>query len=378
MLHIAKRISARFIKNSAGASGIEFAVILPLFILLSLGAIEFGLYFVKSEISNTAVSSISQSIQRDQNYYANMTTSQINALLVGYGSGLVKFAPVGSNTGNIICVDAYKTAAEAEAAGNCGTTHFNTTNPNPAPPVGTPPNPYYIAVRADLQRGTVTPFGKFVKATQNMQVVQSAGSVVVGTLTPPVCNKQGDALQWNGTQFVCTSLIPPQCNAPWKKLQYDAKTGFTCPTVPYVIAGGVAWPTTDRGGDYTTADNSNTTNNGSHSLNNVSNTWLICQDTTKFQIPTGLPKGIIVAQGNLIYPTGSPDTGDLCNTSSQYGCGGDGFWHSWVISFRHLNAPVGGGTGSMDVCLDHGGNYQNSISGIASEHVDWSVIFIPQ
>ncbi len=41
-----------------GSASIELALLLPLFIALCLGILEFGFYFVRDEIANNAVSNI--------------------------------------------------------------------------------------------------------------------------------------------------------------------------------------------------------------------------------------------------------------------------------------------------------------------------------
>lgn len=339
------------VKDTRGVAAIEFALLLPIFLILCLGVIEFGLYFVKDEIVDSAVSSITLTLQRNPAYFDTMTTGQKNALIAGWGSGLVKFSPIGSRTGNYICVDAYTTLAAAQSAPPCTDTHLNATNPNGAGST----MPYYVAVRADLKKGPITPLGNFIPTVKNIQVKQSSGAVQVGSMLPPVCNQLGESLQWNGSNFVC---VPPPCTQPWQKLEPNG-SGFACANVPYVIAGGVAQPTSTHSGagpgSYWDSDNSFVYGSQSH--------FTLCERGITFRIPTGLPPGKLIAQGNLIYP----------------GPGGTGLWHAWTVSFTHMNLPLWGGTGSMDICESSGGDWTRDpyIPVVGAEHISWTVLFIP-
>jgi Flp pilus assembly protein TadG len=343
----------RLLTNNSGLSTIEFALILPVFLLLCLGVIEFGLYFVKEEIADDAISSISLALQRDPTAF-NQPPAQLNALVKSYGSGLVNFSPIGSNTGNYICVDAYLTQTQALNVAPCNNTHFNTANPNGANSTAA----YFISVRANLKKGTVTPLGNFIPVVKNIQIAQSTGAVQINPAYPPTC-PPGEILQSNGTGFICVDMgaNPQKCSQPWQKMVWNG-TSFDCINVPYVMAGGIVNPTNPGSGVWI----------GDQTYVNGSTTWhytyALCQKGVTFAIPTGLPiTGQIIPQGNLIYPVGS---------------GGNGDWHAWTVSFLNVNAPITGGTGRMDVCMDNGGNWGNDQStNIGAEHVSWSVIFIP-
>ncbi|MEI7669481.1 MAG: hypothetical protein WCJ33_05315, partial [Pseudomonadota bacterium] len=88
---------------------------------------EFGIYFLRSEITNRAISTISQTVQRNPNFYSSLTPTQQQELLRSYGSGLIDFNQAGNN----ICVDSYLTQAEAANPTNpCTATHIDTVNPN--------------------------------------------------------------------------------------------------------------------------------------------------------------------------------------------------------------------------------------------------------
>jgi Flp pilus assembly protein TadG len=346
--------AAPLLKDTKGIAAIEFALLLPIFLIICLGVIEFGMYFVKDEIANSTVSTITLTLERDPAYFDTMTTGQKNTLIAGWGSGLIKFSPIGSSTGNYICADAYTTAAAAQSAPLCTDTHLNTANPNGAGST----TPYYVSVRADLKKGTITPLGNFIPATKNIQVNQTSGAVQVGNMLPPVCDQLGQSLQWNGTNFICVDTNPPSCMHPWQRLESNGSS-FVCVNQPYVVAGGVARPlSTTTGaspGNYWDTDKSR--------IYGTQRYLTLCERKITFAIPTGLPPGQLIAQGNLIYT----------------GAGGDGDWHAWTISFTHMNLPLGGGTGSMDVCESSGGNWNrdNDLPAVGAEHVSWAVVFIP-
>jgi Flp pilus assembly protein TadG len=337
--------------NQQGMVIAEFAFMLPVFLILTLGVIEFGMYFVKTEIAGRAISTISLALQRDPTAF-NQPPAQLNALVKSYGSGLVNFSPIGSNTGNYICVDAYLTQTQAAAAPPCTDTHFHTANPNG-------PNstiPYYVAVRADLQKGTVTPLGNFIPMMRNIQVTQSSGPMQVGSFSLPVCNQPGWALTFDGLQFNCVPVTP--CLHPWQKWVFDG-TNFNCINFPYVIAGGVAgpasnFPTGALAGSSWITDKTYIT--GTH------DDWTICKNNVTFPIPANLPPGQIITQGNLFYPIN----------------GANITWHAWTISFLNLKAPITGGTGSMDACEASGGNWRSIYwPDIHAEHISWTATYMP-
>lgn len=342
------------IRDNAGAAAIEYAIILPVLVLISLWLFEAGIYFVKDEIVNSTINNIQQTLQRDPSYYDSLSTTQINALLAGYGSGIVKFTPIGSAGTNNICVDTYSTAAKAENASPCKDTHFITAIPNGL----APQSPYYVAVRSNLTKGTVTPLENFAKPMQNAQVQQTSGVVyVANNMVPPTCQGDGNILQYDSANkiFKCVNLNPPDCAQPWNKYQFNAISGqFECVNIPYVIAGGIAQPSTSNGGvwvgdvDFWY---------GVHTHYN----FTICQRNVTFTIPTGLPPGKLLAQGSLIYP------------------GAPGWWHAWTVSFFNLNMPFAGGPASLDVCIDNGGNFVDGTwqPGIGAEHASWTVTFVP-
>ncbi|HEU5047490.1 MAG TPA: TadE/TadG family type IV pilus assembly protein [Rickettsiales bacterium] len=353
--------------GNQGSVAVEYAILLPAFIVLSLAVIEFGMYFVKSEITSSAVSSLAQAIQRDP----SLTNAQLQTLAKSYGSGLVKF----QTGGNYICGRAYASAAVAQAATPCADTNFNVSDPT-----GT--GAYYIVISAALAKSSVTPLGNFVKGAKNIQITQSSGVVQIGSIVPKDCTKNGYFLQYDHTKNPPWQCVPftqtgsgstaTDCSEPWQKLTYNSKTGlFSCQNIPYVFAGGIAWPNTK-------ASSSHWDGTGGIAPDWAAAPWIssgypttlpyatICTHIT-FTVPADLPAGQIVAQGNLIYP----------------GAGNDGNWHDWAVSFVHLDTgpppPTSSAySGSADMCMASGGNYGPYTERLVySEHASWTIIFIP-
>lgn len=376
------RITRRFTSSTSGAAAIELALLLPVFLLFTLGVIEFGYYFVKAEIANSAISTVSQTIQRDPGYYASLTPAQLKKVEQSYGSGLIDFTA----TGNYLCVDAYTTPIQAANAPACTSTYFNTANPNG-------PNstiPYYIAVRVDLPKGGLTPLVNFVPAVRKMRIAQSSGAVEVGNLIPPNCTGPGWVLQYNSTtkQFLCVNINPPvcdqtnyflqfngtnyvcapvgnklpnNCSQPWQKMIFN-NGQYGCQNIPYIIAGGTTRPGAQNGVPVGNSywNNDQTIVSWIPASNNH-NRITLCENSGPFTIPAGLPAGQILPVGTLTYP------------------GVQGAWHSWSISFVNINFPAGGGQGSMDICESNTGNWimDDYPITVGAETVAWNILFIP-
>lgn len=206
-VNLIKRKCLVILLNNDGIGVIEFAVLLPILLIIVLGIIEFGMFFVKSEIIASTVSNISLTLQRTPTYFSSMNPTQQNAWLAGIGSGLIKFSNVGdiSPGGNHLCVDAYTTVNASLIVPPCTITHFNTSNPNVNHEI-----PYYISVRINLAKSTVTPLGAFVPVVKNIEINQSSGSVQVGAMIPPNCMQTGYALQYDAKKglFLCNPIAP--------------------------------------------------------------------------------------------------------------------------------------------------------------------------
>ena len=63
MSYIHSRIIRNFKHSTSGVAAIEFALIAPVFLLILFAVIEFGLYFVKTEMVERTVSHVDSSLQ---------------------------------------------------------------------------------------------------------------------------------------------------------------------------------------------------------------------------------------------------------------------------------------------------------------------------
>lgn len=347
--------------NNQGIAAIEFAILLPIFVMFTLGVIEFGMYFARKEIADSAVSNVTLTLQRNPDYFKLMSPAQQGQVVQSYGSRLVKFSPPGSNSGNYICADAYQKSSQAQAAAPCKSTHFNVKNPN-----ADPTKPYYISVRADLKPNPLTPLGHFVSGLQNIQVQQSSGAISVGQLIPPSCDAPGQVLQFKNGQFSCQTLYPPDCSHPWNKIIYDQTSAqFECENIPYVVTGGVANPRGYPGSSQNwIQDDTYFKERGSY------DDMTLCQNGVTFRIPHGLPTGQVVTEGNLVY---------FLDNGYGYTPGYNGTWHAWAVSFLFLNVPLLGGTATTNICESHGGNWHPNDTWpvVDVERVTWSATYIP-
>jgi|GEM_PF-3601362 len=357
-------------RDERGVAAIEFAVIAPIMIVLALAAIEFGNYFVKREIVSSAISNVSQTLQRDPNYV--FSAAEIKSM----GGGYVDF----TNGKNFICADSRTTAAAAAALTTpCTSNTFNTLNPS-----GTgSSNKYYVSVRANVGDAAITPLGHFIPAVKNITLSSSSGSTEVGSLIPPscgnlpiiynsktgyqcanipgncqglnyvngaftctasvpTCNQTGYSLQYNGSTYQCMPNVPPgACSQPWQKLSSDGNGGYNCQNVDYVIAAGIVHPQSGGpGGAQDTAD-------------------MKCQYGVGYVVPDGLPAGIIVPTGNLVYPN----------------LGDQGAWHDWAVSFKNYYNNNNPGYKTMDICMSSG---RNGFTGaVNAEWISYQILFRP-
>jgi Flp pilus assembly protein TadG len=314
MTYTKHKCNNALLPDNKGAAAIEYAILLPMFVILSLAVIEFGMYFVKSEMTNSAVSTVSQTIQRNPGYYSSLTPVQLQAELKSYGSGLIDF----SKPSNYICVDAYTTAAQAQSAAACTSSYFNTTNPNGASST----TPYYIAVRADLQKALITPLGNFLPAVKNIQINQSSGAVLVGNQLPPVCYN------------------------PWERITFNNGT-YSCPLTSYTVAGEVY-----KLNDATHPGFTPTSLPYSSDYNQM-----VCT-TVNFTVPAGLPPGQLVPSGNVTDWT-----------TSGYAL------HNWIVTFIGFNPPMGGGTTSFAECIYT--TYKPVDPAKTTDGESWTVTYIP-
>lgn len=130
--------------SESGVVALEFAIIAPILILFLLGVIEFGFYFIKSDVAQRTLSVAAASIQRNAN------DATIQALAINAGGAMLPFG----NNGVYVCAKSYTTLALAQA-GLCISGDWTTTAP------GGVLTSYYVAIKAYAPNKLITPLGGF-------------------------------------------------------------------------------------------------------------------------------------------------------------------------------------------------------------------------
>lgn len=162
-----------FLKNRAGVAALEYAILLPVVLVLAFGIFEIGIYLVREQVVARAVGTTARSIQ------TNPTDGSLQSLAYASGGTLVPLSP-GNAQGNYICARSYLTAAAAAAGCTGG---WNTS-----PPSGITGNTYYVAVWAVAPYRPVTPLVNFMQGFLLRDIVQSAVIQVGGSPGgPPKC-----------------------------------------------------------------------------------------------------------------------------------------------------------------------------------------------
>lgn len=144
-------------QSSSGAAIIEFALVLPVLLLIIIGGIEYGLYFNKSQILQRAVSTTANSLQVNP-----ASISQADA----QKSGLAMFDL--ATVPNYICTDTATT--QSDAAKGCIASTWNVSAPAATPDGGV----YYAVVKAHLEYDNLTPLMKpFLPGTSSATTVDA-------------------------------------------------------------------------------------------------------------------------------------------------------------------------------------------------------------
>lgn len=136
-----------FRKNSQGVAAIEFAIILPLLLLLLLGAVEIGFYIYKKQNVSRSVSLTANAIQASP----TNPNLQLDSLKTGG-----KTIPYGTE-GHYICAQAYDTMDNA-SSGSCNEGGWDLAKPNN---VGEG-SPYYVYLKAFSTYSSITGFGDVI------------------------------------------------------------------------------------------------------------------------------------------------------------------------------------------------------------------------
>jgi len=159
-------IARKLWHDTRGAGIIEAAIILPIFVLLMFGIIEYGYYLVRSEMLARSVSTVALAIQNDP---GDPSTTQ--ALANNSGGGAISF---GGTSGNYICAKAYKNLPSSNST-LCASGDWKTQASDAGVSAGTI---YYVGVQATVPYLPLTPSGSTFGLGNHVQsqIIQVGGS----------------------------------------------------------------------------------------------------------------------------------------------------------------------------------------------------------
>ena len=208
----------RFKRSNSGMAMIEFAFVAPVLILIMLGVIEFGIYFLRYQTASRAAAITAASIQ------TNPSDATIQTLAKNSGLAFANLAAAP----NYICAMSY-TTQNAASGGLCTSGQWKTTAPGGVA-AGTP---YYIAVVAFIKQQSFTP------GFNNLPDIKvSSVFTVGGNANLPICTTNQVLTSTDGKTFTCSN--------PFPKITYVSGTawGGSVPGPGYGVAQSVQCPAT--------------------------------------------------------------------------------------------------------------------------------------
>lgn len=224
-----------FIRAKRGVAAIEFAIILPILILLLVGAMEFGIHLLAGQTAQRSIDNITDSIQK------NPTDPNLFSVAQNSGLAFAKF----NEEPNFFCANSYATLEEAQS-GMCEAGQWNTNRPS-----GVGANAaYYVGIRAyvePLALGLVSEYLPQVDYESVFQVNVSQG--------PPTCNGSRQALRYNGSEYYCAEIgsetldelgrLIGRCDGKQQAVKFDGSK-FVCGTVEAKVSGSSGATTPSR------------------------------------------------------------------------------------------------------------------------------------
>jgi Flp pilus assembly protein TadG len=158
-------LSRRCLRHDrSGIAIIEFALILPVLLLLLLGVLEFGVYFVKSQFVQRTVSGIANSVQLN-------ALDSVNIRSTAYNSSGSMFT-YNDTVDAFFCAKAYGDLATAQS-GMCVQNEWFLDKP-----AGVTGNTYYVAIQSSVKQNSITPmFASFLPPMKATAVVQVGAGV---------------------------------------------------------------------------------------------------------------------------------------------------------------------------------------------------------
>ncbi|MFN5608237.1 MAG: TadE/TadG family type IV pilus assembly protein [Holosporales bacterium] len=205
-------------KNRRGFGVIEAAILLPLFLLISLGGIDLGWMMVNRFAATSAASTVANALQ------ANPTTSgsELDSIFRNAGFGLM------NGGASCLAAQSYENKPDIETVKALACDTLNPGDPTPA----TPTAPYYIGVKVQFVYTPLSPIGASFLG-ESKTVTTASIYRYQQPLTPPVCTGTGNALQFQNGAWVCvqTQNTPPNCTGEGKALQFQ-NGAWVCSSTP--------------------------------------------------------------------------------------------------------------------------------------------------
>lgn len=162
-----------FIRNQSGVAIIEMAFILPILLLFTFGAIEFGMFFLKANMNSNNVAAAAAAVQNDPGDPSNINLLMQGSLL--------------SSARNEYCAMSYLTFQAAENGG-CVNGRWETLEP-PGMPAGQ--TAYFVVIRSSIESRSLSGlfdeggmFGDLMPDNERQQVIK------VSTSSNNVCTGQ--------------------------------------------------------------------------------------------------------------------------------------------------------------------------------------------
>ena len=169
---------SKLLRENKGAAIIEAAIVLPVLLLIIMGGIELGIYFIKQRIVARAVDSVIIPLQLNPSDEDREIEKQIR----GSGMGEFDFS-IGNNQGNYICARAYSSFEEArQKLCIVASTSDNGWHPEAGFSMLNPSKPYYVAVVAHARYRGIVGFGKILPDINEWHVFQVTPSDISSAL----------------------------------------------------------------------------------------------------------------------------------------------------------------------------------------------------
>ena len=179
-----------FPASQSGVAAIEMAIILPLFLLLLISVIQFGIYFLKSEALSHSMITTTTALEKDVN------TTDLHNIALDSGSSLTSFR----SGNNYICAQAHKSGTPAAPCADRNV--WNVTAANAGVQDGTS---YLITVSAHSEFLKFSPVSDYlppITQTRDIPINPSIASAGFNTI-----EQKGSGSCWYPPEGVNTAKV---------------------------------------------------------------------------------------------------------------------------------------------------------------------------